>query len=95
MTTFRVRRDTNSKNLSGAITSVLQEEEELMINAIGAGAVNQAVKAIAIARTYLAPFGYDINIRPSFKTLEVDGVERSTITIMVKRISLEAFGDDE
>ena len=88
MITFRVRRDTNSKNLSGAITSVLQNAEEMTINAIGAGAVNQAVKAIAIARTYLAPFGYDIDIKPSFKTLEIDGVERSTITIMVRRIEL-------
>lgn len=88
MTTFRVRKDTNSKNLSGAITSALQEEEELMINAIGAGAVNQAVKAIAIARTCLASFGFDVDIKPSFKTIEVDGGERSIIAIVVRRIEL-------
>ena len=53
MKTFRVSKETNCKSLAGAIAEVVREKVELMINAIGANAVNQAVKAIAIARRNL------------------------------------------
>ena len=88
MMTFRVRADTKCKSLAGAIAAVMREESELTLNVIGAEAVNQAVKGIAIARTYLTPFGIDVQIKPSFKTAVIEDGEKSIITIMVRRIEL-------
>lgn len=88
MKTFRVSKETNCKSLAGAIAEVVREKEELMINAIGANAVNQAVKAIAIARRNLEPFALDLEIRPTFKTVSVSGEEKSTIAIWVSGVDL-------
>ena len=88
MTTFRVRKETNCKKLAGAIAAVIPNEEELEVHVIGKDAVNQAIKGIAIARTYIAPLGFDLDSKPSFKTIYVDGEERSGIKIVVRRTSL-------
>ena len=88
MKTFRVGKETNCKSLAGAIAEVVREKEELMINAIGANAVNQAVKAIAIARRNLEPFALDLEIRPTFKTVSVSGEEKSTIANWVSGVDL-------
>ncbi len=88
MKTFRVSKETNCKSLAGAIAEVVREKEELMINAIGANAVNQAVKAIAIARRNLEPFALDLEIKPTFKTVSVSGEEKSTIAIWVSGVDL-------
>lgn len=88
MKTFRVSKETNCKSLAGAIAEVVREKEELMINAIGANAVNQAVKAIAIARRNLEPFALDLEIKQTFKTVSVSGEEKSTIAIWVSGVDL-------
>ncbi len=51
---------------------------------IGAGALNQAVKAVAIARGYLAPAGVDIWCYPAFVDVEIEGTERTAIKLFVE-----------
>ena len=52
--------------------------------AVGAGAINQAVKAIAIARGFVAPSGKDIVCIPAFTDIEIDGEERTAIKLIVQ-----------
>lgn len=88
MTTFKVGSKTDCKKLAGAIAAIIQKDDDLELTAIGSGAVNQAIKSIAISRIYIKPFGIDITVIPSFKSIDISGVERSVINIEVRRISL-------
>lgn len=88
MKTFRVSKETNCKSLAGAIAEVTRKKEELVINAIGANAVNRAVKAIAIARRFLETFGLDLEIKPTFKTVTINGKDQSVIVIQVVGVEL-------
>ena len=54
------------------------------IQAIGAGAANQAIKSVAIARGYLAPAGIDLICKPAFANVEIDGAERTAIKLIVE-----------
>jgi stage V sporulation protein S len=63
-------------SVAGAIAGVIRSQSRVEIHAIGAGAVNQAIKAIAISRGYLAPAGLDLVCIPSFVDLSLDGQER-------------------
>jgi stage V sporulation protein S len=56
------------------------------VQAIGAGATNQAVKSIAIARGYLAPSGIDIVCVPGFASVDIDGEQRTAMRLIVKTV---------
>jgi stage V sporulation protein S len=73
VTTFKVKGDSNVQKLAGAISNSLREQSELRLQAIGGPAVNTAIKGLAIARTFLAPEGYDVWIQPGFVDLDVLG----------------------
>jgi stage V sporulation protein S len=62
----------------------LKEESFVELQAVGAGAVNQAVKAIAIARGYIAPNGINIIMIPAFVEIDIDGDERTAIRFIVE-----------
>ena len=70
--------------VAGAIAGVIREKGRAEVQAIGAGAVNQAVKAVAIARGYLAPGGLDIICVPSFTDVIINQEERTAIKILVE-----------
>lgn len=80
-----VSTKTNPRAVAGAIAESIKEKESVVITAIGAGAVNQAVKAIAIARGYVAPSGYNLTCVPSFCDLEIDGEQRTGIKLIVHK----------
>ena len=61
------------------------EESVVEIQAIGAGALNQAIKSIAIARGYVAPSGKDLVCIPAFRDIEIDGLDRTAIKIIVEQ----------
>ena len=63
---------------------VVREKGAAEIQTIGAGALNQAVKAIAIARGFMAPSGVDLICRPAFADIIVDGQERTAIRLMIE-----------
>ena len=71
MKTIKVSSKTSTKDLAGSLASTMRRERELEVECIGAGAVNQAVKGIAIARGYVAPNGIDLTVIPYFSDFEV------------------------
>src|SRR5690606_37525345 len=66
MEVLKVSSKSNPNKVAGALAGVIREKGRAEIQAIGAGAVNQAIKAIAIARGYLAPSGFDLVCVPAF-----------------------------
>lgn len=82
---LKVSSKTNPNSLAGAIAEFLKEGKSINIKTIGAGALNQAMKAIAIARGFVIIQGIDINCIPSFYTTEIDEVQISAIMILVER----------
>jgi stage V sporulation protein S len=84
MEIIKVSAKSRSTAVAGAIAGVVREEKRAEAQAIGAGAVNQAVKAVAIARGYLALDGIDVICIPAFTEVEIDGQERTAIKLIVE-----------
>ena len=80
-----VSAKTNSKNLAGYIAKVANPKLELVV--IGAGALNQAIKAIIIAKSYLAASGYTLLVNPSFTNTSIEGETKSGIRLVVEKIN--------
>ncbi len=70
--------------VAGAIAGVVRTQHRVEVQAIGAGAINQAVKAIAISRGYVAAGGLDLVCIPSFIDISIDGEERTGIRLLVE-----------
>ncbi|GAB6098664.1 stage V sporulation protein SpoVS [Halanaerocella petrolearia] len=84
MEVLKVSSKSSPKSVAGALAGVLREREGAELQAIGAGALNQAVKAVAIARGYVAPSGKDLFCIPAFTDIEIDGDERTAIKLIVE-----------
>lgn len=82
---LKVSADSKPKAVAGALAAVLRERGMVELQAIGAGAVNQAVKAIAIARGFVAPNGIDIVAIPAFTKVQIEGEERTAIKFLVEK----------
>lgn len=83
--TLKVSAKSNPNAVAGALAAVIRERETAEIQAVGAGAINQAVKAVAIARSYLKDSGVDVVCVPSFITVEIHDHERTGISLAVER----------
>lgn len=81
---LKVAADSKPKAVAGALAAVLREKGAVELQAIGAGAVNQAVKAIAIARGFVAPNGIDLVAIPAFTKVEIEGEERTAMKFLVQ-----------
>ena len=84
MEVLKVSRKSNPNSVAGALAAIIKEKNIVEIQAVGAGAINQAVKAIAIARGFVAPSGRDIVCVPAFTDIEIDGEERTAIKLIVQ-----------
>ena len=84
METLKVRAKSNPNSVAGALANSLREKDTIEMQAIGAGALNQAIKAIAIARGYVAPTGKDLICVPAFSDIVIDGEERTAIKLIVE-----------
>ncbi len=84
METLKVSAHSKTKALAGAVAAVIRTDGIVELQAIGAGAVNQAIKAVAIARGYVAPNGINLVIIPSFVEISIDNEERTAIKITVE-----------
>lgn len=82
---LKVSAKSNPNSVAGALAAVLRERETAEMQAVGAGAINQAVKAIAIARSYLKSAQIDLACVPSFIDVEINGNERTGISLAVER----------
>ncbi len=84
MDVLRVSTQSRPKSVAGALAAVLREQGRVEVQAVGAGAVNQAVKAIAIARGFVAPNGIDLIAIPAFVEIMIDSEERTAIKFIVE-----------
>ena len=84
METLKVGSKSNPNSVAGALANVFREKGVVEVQAIGAGAINQAVKAIAIARGYVAPTGKDLICVPAFSDIEIEGEERTAIKLIIE-----------
>ncbi len=83
MEALKVSAASKPKSVAGAIAAILRNNEIAEIFTIGAGAVNQAVKSVAIARGYVAPNGIELVCIPAFAEAEVEGVQKTGIKFIV------------
>ena len=84
MEVLKVSTKSNPNSVAGALAAIIKEKNIVEIQAVGAGAINQAIKAIAIARGFVAPSGRDIVCVPAFTDIEIDGEERTAIKLIVE-----------
>lgn len=84
MEVLKVSAKSSPNSVAGALAGVLREIGAAEIQAIGAGALNQAVKAVAIARGFVAPSGMDLICIPAFTDILIDGEERTAIKLIVQ-----------
>jgi stage V sporulation protein S len=80
---IKVSAQSRSTAVAGAIAGVMREQGHAEMQAIGASAVNQAIKALAIARGYLVQDGIDLVVSPSFNEVEIEGNERTAVRFAV------------
>ncbi len=80
---LRVSASSNPQSVASAIAHAIYDKHEVKLRAVGAGAVNQAVKAIAISRGYVAPRGLDLTCKPGFTTIESRDGEISAIVFAI------------
>jgi len=85
MEILKVSSHSTPNSVAGAIAGVIRDKNAVEVQAVGAGAVNTAVKAIAIARGYLAPIGIDLICIPAFANITIDGEERTAIKLICEK----------
>ncbi len=83
MQTLRVSATSKPNTVAGAIAGVMRDDGEVEVQTVGAAALNQAIKAIAIARGFLIASGTDLMCVPSFSEIEIDGNQRTAIKLLV------------
>lgn len=84
MEILKVSSKSDANKVAGALANVLREKNSVEIQAIGAGALNQAIKGIAIARGFVAPSGKNLICIPAFSDITIDGEERTAIKLIVE-----------
>ena len=84
MRVLKVSSQSKPSAVAGAIAGVIRDAGRAEVQAIGAGAINQAVKAVAIARGYLAPAGMDIVCVPAFVDVRVNNEDRTAMKLIVE-----------
>ncbi len=84
MEILKVSSKSNSSKVAGAIANIFREKGCVEIQTIGAGSLNQAIKAICIARGFVAPSGVNLVCIPAFTDIEIEGSEKTAIKLIVE-----------
>lgn len=84
MDILRVSAGSSPNSVAGAIASVVRDYGQVEVQAVGAGATNQAVKSIAVARGYLAPVGINLICYPEFTSVIINGDERTAMKFVCR-----------
>lgn len=84
METLKVSSKSNPNSVAGAIANIFRDYGSVEIQTIGAGALNQAIKGVAIARGFLAPSGKNLICIPAFSDISIDGDMRTAIKLIVE-----------
>ncbi|MBN1889591.1 MAG: stage V sporulation protein S [Thermoflexales bacterium] len=85
MDIIKVSAHSRSTSVAGAIAGVMRESGRAEVQAIGAGAVNQAIKAVAIARGYLKQDGIEITCLPEFVEVQIEEQERTAVKLVIEK----------
>lgn len=98
---LKVSSKSSPASVAGAIAGMVKDGVPVNIQCVGAGAVNQAIKAVAIARGFLIPSGFDISCAPVFSDILINGESRTAIRLAIYVHALTAhvcdaveFADD-
>ena len=86
MDSLKVSSSSNPNSVAGALVAVIREQGRAEMQSVGAGALNQAVKAVAIARGFVAPSGVDLICVPAFADITIAGENRTAIKLLVLKI---------
>ena len=81
---LKVSSKSSPASVAGAIAGMIKDGVSVEIQSVGAGAVNQAVKAIAISRGFLSPIGIEVYCVPAFADIVIDGEYRTAIRFTVE-----------
>ena len=84
MEVLKVSSKSAPNSVAGAIAAEVKESGAAELQAVGAGAINQALKAVAVARGYMAPSGVNLICIPAFTTIAIDGEEKTGIKLIVE-----------
>lgn len=84
MEIIKVSSKSNPNSVAGALANYLREKDTIEMQAIGAGALNQAIKAIAIARGFVAPSGKNLICIPAFSNILIDNEEKTAIKLIIE-----------
>ena len=84
MEVLKISSKSNPNSVAGAIAGLVKETTKAEMQAIGAGALNQAIKAVAIARGFVAPSGVDLICIPAFAEVQVEGEDRTGIKLIIE-----------
>ncbi len=86
MKTIKVSSNTKPNSFAGALANIIKEKNEIEVQVVGAGALNQLIKGIIICRGYLAPLGINIICIPSFSSVKIDNIDKTGIKILIKAL---------
>ena len=84
MDILKVSSKSSPNSIAGALAGVVRERGTAELQAVGAGAINPAVKAVAIARGFVAPAGVDLICIPAFTDIDINGEEKTALKIIVQ-----------
>ena len=84
MDILKVSSKSSPNSIAGALAGVVREKGSAELQAVGAGAINQAIKATAIARGFMAPSGVDLVCVPAFTDIQINGEEKTAMKLIVK-----------
>ncbi len=85
MTTLKVSSKSNPNSLAGAIVATLRENPSVEIAGVGAGAINQAIKAIAVGEGFVRPEGSELICIPYFENITIEGEGRTSIRLRIEK----------
>lgn len=83
---LKVKTTSNPNAVAGAIANILKTQKTLKVQAIGAGSLNQAVKSLAIARSYLVLSGNDLSCVPVFAKVKIENENKTAICFLTKLV---------
>lgn len=85
MEILKVSSSSNPSKVAGALANVIREEKGVELQAVGAGALNQAIKAVIICRGFIAPSGVNLVVIPSFNDIEIQGEQKTAIKLLIEK----------
>lgn len=88
MDLLKVSAKSSPNGVAGAIAGLIKENGKVEMQAVGAGAINQAVKAVAIARGFMIPTGVDITCTPCFTEVMIEDSEKTGIRFSIESKSI-------